>query len=308
VRLAMRHLTEKVDGGPVYIVGYSNGGALAVHYALQGLHDDEQPKIAKLVLISPSIGVSRMAALAIWQSRLGHVLGLQKMAWNAVQPEYDPFKYGSFSLNAAVQVYRLTEEIKKSLHRASTAEVLGDFPPVLAFQSVVDATVSTPALVNVLFSSLRENDHELVLFDINRVAEIVPFLTRDPVDEIDMLAADSGRAFTFTLITNRDPDSTEIVVASRRPGAVLPEIVETGMAWPKGIYSLTHVGLPFPETDSLYGGSAAEESPGIAIGPVILRGERGVLKIPPGTMLRLRWNPFYSLLEGRLLEFLDIGS
>jgi alpha-beta hydrolase superfamily lysophospholipase len=308
VKLAMRHLADKGDGAPLYIVGYSNGGALAVNYALQCLHDDDLPKASRLVLISPSIGVSRMAAFAQWQSRLGHVLGLNKLAWNAVQPEYDPFKYGSFSLNAAVQVYRLTEAIKKSLKKAAAAGALKDFPPVLAFQSVVDATVSTPALVNVLFKSLPKHDHELVLFDINRVTEIEPFLTSDPSAAIASLASDRGLSFTATLVTNRDPDSHEVVVKSRRPGAAQPTVTETGLSWPRGIYSLSHVGLPFPETDPLYGGPAAGESPGISIGPIALRGERGVLQIPAGTMLRLRWNPFYSYLEGRLLGALGMGE
>ncbi len=307
VRIAMRHLEEQSGGAPLYIVGYSNGGALAVEYALRCLGDGSLPKAERLVLVSPSIGVTPMAALAVWQSRLGHVLGLNKLAWNAVQPEYDPFKYNSFALNAAVQVRRLTEEIRKSLGEASAAGGLGDFPPVLAFQSVVDATVSTPALVDVLFRSLPEGGHELVLFDINRVVEIEPLLTSDPSAAIGSLTADGGLSFTFSLVTNRDPDSQEVVVRTRRPGGGGTEVAETGLSWPRGIYSLSHVGLPFPETDPLYGGPAAGESPGISIGPIALRGERGVLSVPPGAMLRLRWNPFYSYLEGRLVETLGLG-
>ena len=71
VLLAMRHLREKVPDRPLFIIGYSNGGALALHYALSALEDPRLPPVERLVLISPEIGVSRIAALAIWQERIG---------------------------------------------------------------------------------------------------------------------------------------------------------------------------------------------------------------------------------------------
>jgi hypothetical protein len=51
-----------------------------------------------------------------------------------------------------------------------------------------------------------------------------------------------------------------------------------------------------------------EPSPGVALGSLALRGERGVLKISPAAMLRLRWNPFYPYLEARTLEFLGLDQ
>lgn len=78
------------------------------------------------------------------------------------------------------------------------------------------------------------------------------------------------------------------------------------MAWPDDLYSLTHVALPFPPTDPLYGGQPGSDSPGIQLGTLALRGERGVLQIPAAQMLRLRWNPFYNYLESRSLEFLGL--
>jgi hypothetical protein len=58
----------------------------------------------------------------------------------------------------------------------------------------------------------------------------------------------------------------------------------------------------------LYGGQGNSESPGIHLGDIALRGERGVLHIPPAEMLRLRWNPFYSFLETRVLEFFELDK
>jgi len=93
VRLAVRHLREQVGDRPLLIVGYSNGGALAVHYALEAMEDDRLPLPEQLILLSPEIGITKLAALASWQERMGHLLGLGKLAWNSILPEYDPYKY-----------------------------------------------------------------------------------------------------------------------------------------------------------------------------------------------------------------------
>ncbi len=160
VRLAMRHLSTKVGERPLYLVGYSNGGALAVHYVLSGMEDSTLPKISGMVLISPSIGVTPIAALAKWQAKLGRFLGLKKLEWNSILPEYDPFKYNSFAVNAGEQVYRITNEIRSRIESLGAAGKLNRFPPVLAFQSIVDATVSTRAVVDGLFAKLPAGDHE----------------------------------------------------------------------------------------------------------------------------------------------------
>lgn len=308
VKIAVAHLKGQVGNGSISIIGYSNGGALAVEYALSVIENSELPQVEKIVLISPSIGVTKLAALAIWQSRLGHVLGLNKLAWNDIQPEYDPYKYGSFALNAGRQVFLLTSEIRKRLEKAKQKEVLQEFPTVLGFQSVVDATVSTPALVEVLFNSLPDQGHELVLFDINRLDSMETVFNPKPTPGLNEMKEEKVLPFRFTVLENRNGESREIVERSKEAGSMTITIKETGLEWPKGIYSLSHVALPFPETDALYGGEAAEKSPGIQIGNVVLRGERGVLQIPAGTMLRLRWNPFYDFMEKRIVDFLGVSK
>ena len=108
------------------------------------------------------------AAFAVWQERIGRLLGLEKLKWNSVLPEYDPFKYQSFAVNAGDQAYRLTGEIASRLGALAAQGGLEEFPPVLAFQSAVDATVSATAVVDVLMAQLPARGHELVLFDLNR--------------------------------------------------------------------------------------------------------------------------------------------
>ena len=86
----------------------------------------------------------------------------------------------------------------------------------------------------------------------------------------------------------------------------MPERTQLDLAWPKSIYSLSHVALPFPANDPLYGVEEEEQSPGIRLGSLAPRGEKGVLQVPAADMLRQRWNPFYSYIEQRALEFMGL--
>jgi alpha-beta hydrolase superfamily lysophospholipase len=308
VRLAMHHLRDRAGGAPLYIVGYSNGAALAEHYALTTLEDSAQPPLAGLVLISPEIGVTRMAALAIWQERIGRLLGLQKLAWTDVLPEYDPFKYTSFAANAGNVVYQLTGVNRTKIERLSAAGKLGGFPPVLAFQSAVDATVSAPALVKDLFARLPGRGHELVIFDLNRNSEIEPLLKSEPNAFFAAMRDDPNRRYRISLLTNESNETNRVIVRCWEPGQPTSTESDPGLAWPAGIYSLAHVSLPFPGSDPVYGGDNPGKSPGIHLGTVALRGEKGVLEVPAADMLRLRWNPFYPYLEKRVMDRLKLSG
>lgn len=306
VRLAVRHLAESEPALPIYLVGYSNGAALAVHYALANLDDPEAPKIAGLVLLSPEIGVTPAAALAVWQARLGHLLGMEKLAWNEILPEYEPFKYGSFAVNAGDVSYRITNEIQREINRLEEKNQLAGMPPILAFSSVIDATVRAPALVSNLFNHLPAGQHELVLFDINRQAGIEDVLRWRPDAMLTALQQSPGDAFELTLVTNENEHVPDVVARHWRPGHKGFTEEALALSWPPGVYSLSHVALPFPPDDPIYGGKPDQPSPGIRLGNIAIRGERGALAINEGSLLRLRWNPFYSYLETRALAFIGL--
>ncbi len=308
VRLAVRHLRTKVGSRPLYLLGYSNGGALAVHYALSRLEDAALPKVSGIALISPSIGVTPMAALAKWQAKLGRLLGLKKLAWNSILPEYDPFKYNSFAVNAGDQVHRITNQIRSRIESLGAAGKLTRLPPILAFQSIVDATVSTRAVIDGLFMKLPAGGHELVLFDINRVSEVEHVLTEDPKPRIEALFEDPDLSFTIGLVTNQSRESRNLVLVRKTPAGSEVARKPLDMAWPVNLYSLSHVALPFPMDDPLYGILDSEDSSKIQLGNLATRGERGVLQIPAADMLRLRCNPFYPYMERRLLEFTGLAG
>jgi len=306
VRLAIRHLKDRIGERPLFIVGYSNGGALAVDYALTTLTEPELPAVDGITLISPSIGVTGIAAFAVWQARLGHLLGLPKLEWSDIAVEYDPFKYGSFAVNAGDVVYRLTLRIQSQLDTMAANGSLNRLPPILAFQSVVDATVSTPALVDGLFNRLPPGKHELVLFDVDRSDEIKPILVGDPEAAVAALVGDEDLTFTVSLITNENSDSINVVARKWLAGASMFTETSLGEEWPRGVFSLSHVALPISPADPLYGETQPIDPSILYLGNLALRGERGIFRVPAADMLRQRWNPFYAYLEERILRSMQL--
>ncbi len=120
------------------------------------------------------------------------------------------------------------------------------------------------------------------------------------------LMENPDRNFTLSLVTNMGMNNPKVMLASIAPGQDESVDKNLGLSWPDDIYSLTHVALPFPPDDPLYGGMKGVKSPGIHLGDIALRGERDVLEVSAANMLRLRWNPFYSYVEDKILDFFEL--
>ncbi len=301
VRIGMGYLAGKLKNRPVFIVGYSNGGALAVEYATAAVADQNLRKPAGIVIISPEIGVTPVARLARWQAWVGNSLGLEKLAWSEVLPEYDPYKYNSFAINAGEQAYRLTKIIQERIARLEEQGLTRAIPPIIAFQSAVDATVSARALIEHLFARLTSGDHQLVAFDVNRMY-VAQNLLKKPVD-LEFLTSGPPRPYGVAVVTNRSEYTPDVIVRSRREGQTIPTDTELGASWPDDVYSLSHIALPFPWDDALYGNNAASSSPGVQLGHIALRGENGVLAISPSAMTRIHANPFFPYMAQRIRQF-----
>ncbi len=304
VRVGWRDLARRLGPErPLFLVGYSNGGALALDAALDGLDGATLPRARGVVLLSPMIGVAMPAQLARVAGALGVVPGLEKARWDSVLPEFNPFKYQSFPLRAAGESARLTRHVAARL-RGAAAGGRGSFPPVLAFQSAVDATVSARAVVDDLFARLPRNGSELVLYNVARRSDLRPFFLVYPDELLAAAAAAPRRAFRLTVIGNRDPQSDELAARSYAPEANDPEIQPLDLAWRADVYSLSHVALPFPPDDPLYG-SAPDEAlgGGLRLGLLVPRGERGQLGVSAEQWTRLGCNPFWSDLERRVREW-----
>lgn len=307
VRLAARSVHRKLsEDKPFYIAGYSNGATLAIHYTLSALNGNNLPLPDGLLLVSPAVGVSPVAALAKWQRRLAILPGLEKLTWNSINPEYDPYKYNSFAVNAGDQISRLTRQNDTLISTLDQGKGIAGFPQVLALQSVADATVSTPAVVDRFMKHLAPNGHQLVLFDINRRAEAEAFLTTDFRAQIDQLLDSESLPFGVTVVTNQDEKSRELMARSKEANSSAISEEPLNLTWPDGVYSLSHVALPFPPDDPVYGLNPDPAWDGVHLGRVEPRGERNLLAVPVSSFMRLRCNPFFSYMESCLLPFMGI--
>jgi alpha-beta hydrolase superfamily lysophospholipase len=306
VQLGIKHLTAKVGQKPIHIVGYSTGAPLAINFTLDALEGKPSALPASLILISPAIGIHPAAALAGLKNGLSSVPGLGGLAWLSIQPEFDPYKYNSFATNAGNQVHRVTRSVARRIASWSRSGSLEDFPPTLVFKSTVDATVSTQAVVDSFLKRLGDHGHELVVFDINRLMAKNTLLISDPGPLTAQLMADETLPFTLTLVTNESPDSPEVVARRKPPFAGgASEVEALNLAWPAGVISLSHVALPFPPDDPLYGQRPPDNEDVLFLGQMALQGERGLLKISYDWLVRLRHNPFYDFLERRTLVWID---
>ena len=126
-------------------------------------------------------------------------------------PEFDPYKYNSFAINAAKQVHSLTRSVSNAVGSRAAAGLIDDFPPTLVFLSTVDNTVSTAAVIDNLLVHLAPGVGELVLFDINRNSAAASILVTDPGPLTAQLMADESLPFHITLITNEHPQTRNVV-------------------------------------------------------------------------------------------------
>ncbi len=299
-RLAMREARRLAGPGkPLHIVGYSNGGALAMQYTLDAASDPQLDAPARVVLLSPMIGLTRFAryaGLAGWPAMLPR---FSKTAWLDIVPEFNPFKYNSFPVNAAVQSYQLTQVIDKQVADAVASGSIDKLPPILAFQSVVDSTITGEALVSTLFARLPANGSELVLFDVNRATPFGILMSRPALTRLDEMLPTGPLRYRVTVIGNApgEPRATE---RSRTPGATATITRPLDMEYPRNFFSLSHVAIPFPPDDSLYGTDPAGPDFGVHLGIQSPRGERGTLINGADTLVRASCNPFFSYLAARV--------
>lgn len=160
-RLAVREATRLAGRDvPLHLVGYSNGGALALKYTLDALEDNTLRRPQQLILLSPMIGVTAFARFAGLAGLPALFPAFAKAAWLNVTPEYNPFKYNSFPVNAARQSYLLTKALQQQISRDARSSRLNELPPVLTFQSIMDSTVSTRAVVDSFYRYLGNNGSE----------------------------------------------------------------------------------------------------------------------------------------------------
>ena len=301
-RLAVREARRLVPAPrPLHLVGFSNGGALALMHALDALDDPKLAKPDRLVLLSPMVGITTFARFAGLAGLPSILPAFAKAAWLSIVPEFNPFKYNSFPVHAARQSFELTQTLQDRLVAQQRSGGLDRLPPIITFHSVLDFTVSTRAIINALYARLPENGSDLVLFDLNRATKLGPLFRRGVAWSLAGTLPGEKRNYRLTIVTNASTTSSAMVERVIEAGST--EVVERaiGMDYPREVYSLSHVALPFPTNDALYGMHPDNiEEFGISLGAMSMRGEVGAFVIGMDTLTRLTSNPFYSYLVKRV--------
>lgn len=301
-RLAVREATRLTGNNvPLHLVGYSNGGALAMKYALDALEDPALRKPQQMILLSPMIGVTSFARFAGFAGLPALLPPFAKAAWLNISPEYNPYKYNSFPVNAARQSWLLTKALQEQIGREAWENRLANLPPVLAFQSVMDSTVSTRAVVSGLFDQLPANGSELVVFDINQAASFRPLFKPSSWTATTALLPVAQRRYSVTIITNAGEHSFSTVAKITPAGSTQETVVPLAQSWPQDVYSLSHVAVPFPPDDDLYGREPRVKNRyGISLGTIALWGETSVLSVGKEALMRVTSNPFYDYMQERI--------
>ncbi|TCC09193.1 alpha/beta fold hydrolase [Kosakonia quasisacchari] len=301
-RLAVREATRITGSSvPLHLVGYSNGGALAMQYALESLSNTALRRPQQIILLSPMIGVpsyARFAGLAGWPAAFP---AFAKAAWLNVVPEFNPYKYNSFPVNAARQSWLLTQALQQQLQQAARSGLIKGLPPVMTFQSVMDSTVGARAVVDALYRYLPQNGSELVLFDINQAANAGALFRPSSWQAVNTLLPAPPRHYTTTVIANVAADSFDTVARTTPAQSVQEKQDALHIAWPPGMFSLSHIALPFPLNDPLYGLYPAQNNQyGISLGTISLRGETNTLTVSLDTLMRATANPFFPWMMAQI--------
>jgi alpha-beta hydrolase superfamily lysophospholipase len=305
VRIAIRH-AKTLPGGDKSLLlgGYSNGGLLAIDYGLACDEMDDMPCPNGIILMSPAIAVSKAAIVTNLHPAISWMPYFDQFEWLSILPEVNPFKYTSFPKRAAWEIFRVSSRTHEQL---ATPEEVVKLPPILTFQSAVDNTVSAPAIVTLLYSNLPANGSHLVVYDINRHSTLLHLMKTPPDDIVDYFQSMAPLDFGVTVLRNRTAAGNEIDALTLRAGGSDTSIEETSLAWPRDVFSLSHVALPFRSDDLVYGDGSAQQAgaPGFPLGALAPRGEAGVLTLTPKYFLRVRHNPFYAYQARVLAEWVD---
>lgn len=290
---------------PLYMGGFSTGGALSVHYSLRKALEQPELMPEKIFLFAPAMGVSSFAQFADWHQVLSWIPYFEKFQWTDVEPEYDPFKYNSFPKNAGDQIFDLTQENLKLIKQVEKRYPdRSPLPAYHSFISIADATVSPEALFD-MYAKIGSEDSELVLFDVNRER---PEFFQQQYSSLDaaQITQQEGWESRLLLVANLPNDTL--------PGQYLPTVtswevqqdiqVVAGadtLPWPPFYFALSHVCIPISSEDGIYGKDGW-------LGNLNAKGEKGVLTFSSDNLMRIRYNPFYSLVEKKIISVLQEGA
>jgi len=295
-------LAKSRNNIPISMGGFSTGGSLSIHYCLMAAEDNNLKMPEKVFLFSPAAGVSELGVIGAWHKSLSWMNYFKKFAWLDILPEYDPAKYMSFTKNAGRQVFLLCEENKALAEEIKNKNLTSKLPSFISFESWVDATVKVGDLVT-LYSTIGDSNDLLVLFDVNHKYE--PFMRNSVISNSPKhINREINNSFNIHVITNKT-DSLgsnhipEVGVFPLLNGKYGNELFKDSITiqWPNNYYAISHISVPIAPYNKLYGENSF-------LNKLQIHGERQVLLITSEDINRIRYNPFFGLMEKELDAFI----
>ena len=155
--------TDKLaaEADEIYLAGFSTGGTLSVYQALA------DNRIRGLFLFSPALKITPLASLATVHKIYSWLMPSAK--WDSIMPDKAIYKYESFPMNAAAQIYALIQEVQAQLHENAVSI------PIFTAASQDDTTVYTSATLDFM-AHARHASNKLVLYttDTKKVPPNIP--------------------------------------------------------------------------------------------------------------------------------------
>jgi len=149
--------------------------------------------------------------------------------------------------------------------------------------------------------AMEDNGSELVLFDLNQAATVTPLLRASSSAALSRLLPAPPRQYGVTVVANVEPTTTQTEARTTEAGQMNARVAPLGIDYPRDVYSLSHIALPFPVTDSLYGREPQPRNQyGISLGTVAARGERGAMVVELDALMRMSSNPFFPYMISRI--------
>ena len=173
--------------------------------------------------------------------------------------------YSSFPLNAAKLADNVAAAVWRHLQSLLGSKAIEQFPPILAFQSIVDFTSPASALVDFL-EELPRAGHELVLFDFNHSGANVSAPVDSWVRAVGRMFDYSVFEFDVTMVSNERSESpmvvaktkkaentghTERTLDTRSPDNVDSISISASRSCRRTLSMGMHVNLQVPESSSL---------------------------------------------------------
>jgi len=100
---------------------------------------------------------------------------------------------------------------------------------------------------------LKNPDSELIIFDVNRADQIEPLIPAANKNPLQQLETRTDLPYRLTVITNVAGDSSQLTQRSKAPRSNTVNDKPLQMAWPRNVYSLSHLAIPFAPDDPVYG-------------------------------------------------------